>query len=105
MVSVVHKSPVFVGVLLLGLLAIQLPAVYATDNNSRKPAALPAFYVDTSVVASRGSVRTISAEEDFQAALDAALPGDILELPAGATFTRNFTLPAKANAKADPGNW
>jgi hypothetical protein len=33
---------------------------------------------------------------DFQAALDSAQPGDIIELQAGSTFTGSFVLPAKA---------
>src|SRR5205085_10002830 len=42
-----------------------------------------------------GKSRTVSAGGDLQAALDAAQPGDIILLEAGATFTGNFTLPAK----------
>jgi hypothetical protein len=37
----------------------------------------------------------LSAGSDLQAALDAARPGDVLLLPAGATFTGNFVLPRK----------
>jgi hypothetical protein len=35
---------------------------------------------------------------DLQAALNAAKPGDVITLPAGATFTGNFYLPAKAGS-------
>jgi hypothetical protein len=37
----------------------------------------------------------VSAGENLQAALDAAQPGNIIELQAGATFTGNFLLPKK----------
>ena len=37
----------------------------------------------------------VKAGGDFQAALNSAQPGDIITLEAGATFTGNFTLPAK----------
>ena len=38
----------------------------------------------------------VAAGGDLQAALNAALPGDVVTLEAGATFTGNFTLPVKA---------
>jgi len=36
---------------------------------------------------------------DLQAALDAAQPGDLIALPAGATFVGNFVLPKKSGTK------
>ncbi len=42
----------------------------------------------------------VKAGGDLQAALNAAKPGDIVTLEAGATFTGNFTLPAKTGARA-----
>jgi hypothetical protein len=101
MTSVVHKSSVLLRVFLPALLIIHLPSVRATDLESRKPAAMPMIYLDTTIVASRGQVRTVSDQEDFQAALDAASPGDTIELPAGVTFVGNFTLPSKPGAEAD----
>ena len=40
----------------------------------------------------------VAAGGDLQAALNSAKPGDVITLPAGATFTGNFTLPAKAGS-------
>ena len=49
------------------------------------------------LLSSYASAATISvaAGGDLQAALNAAKPGDTIVLQAGATFTGNFTLPAK----------
>lgn len=40
----------------------------------------------------------VGPADDLQEALDAAQPGDLVLLAAGATFTGNFTLPAKSGA-------
>jgi len=42
---------------------------------------------------------SVPAGGDLQAALNAARPGDVIELPAGATFTGNFLLPNKSGAQ------
>ncbi len=42
----------------------------------------------------------VGASDDLQRALDAAQPGDVLMLAAGATFTGNFTLPVKSGTTA-----
>src|SRR5262245_9421791 len=42
-----------------------------------------------------GKTVTLAAGANLQAALDSAVPGDTIELPAGATFTGNFVLPQK----------
>src|SRR5262249_32696561 len=42
-----------------------------------------------------GSIITVPAGGDFQAVLNTARPGDIIELQAGATYTGNFQLPNK----------
>jgi hypothetical protein len=44
----------------------------------------------------------VAAGQDLQAALDAAVPGDVVTLAAGATFKGNFVLRAKAGAA---GKW
>ena len=36
---------------------------------------------------------------DLQAAINSAQPGDVITLPAGATYVGNFVLPAKTNPK------
>jgi hypothetical protein len=66
--------------------------------------ALPAVYLDTTFVRPTG--RSIKVEPDdragttggLQTALDAALPGDVIELRAGGVYTGNFVLPEKAGA-------
>src|SRR5438046_10019386 len=50
---------------------------------------------DTTLVAPTGTTITVSAGGDLQAALNAAQPGDVITLQAGATFTGPFTLPNK----------
>ena len=44
-----------------------------------------------------GTIWNIDRDGDLQAALDQAQPGDTILLQAGATFTGNFVLPAKAD--------
>ena len=59
--------------------------------------ALPAL-MDTPMPAAPGAGGTIisvAAGGDFQAALDAAKAGDVIELARGATYTGHFTLPNK----------
>src|SRR6266850_1311764 len=56
---------------------------------------LPRVFLDTTYVAPTGPVIPVPAGADFQAALNAATPGTTLVLQAGATYTGNFTLPAK----------
>jgi hypothetical protein len=47
---------------------------------------------------STGATTMVPMGGDLQAALDAASPGDTLVLPAGATFSGNFVLPAKSGS-------
>jgi hypothetical protein len=56
---------------------------------------LPRQYVDTTPAAPSGRTIPVPAGADFQAALDAAKPGDVIVLESGATFTGPFTLPNK----------
>ena len=57
---------------------------------------LPRVFLDTTYVPPTGSIIPVSSGDDFQAALNAAQPGNVIELQAGATFTGNFTLPYKS---------
>jgi len=57
---------------------------------------LPRVWLDTSLTAPSGRTIAVAAGGDFQAALDAAQPGDTITLQAGATFTGNYTLPNKS---------
>lgn len=60
------------------------------------PARLPIATVATSMTdtPAQGSVITVDAGGDLQAALDSAQCGDIIKLQAGATFTGTFRFPA-----------
>jgi hypothetical protein len=57
----------------------------------------PAILRPARVVAAK---RTVPAGGNLQATLDAAQPGDIVELAAGAVFTGNFVLPFKGDTTA-----
>ncbi|MGH9849754.1 MAG: hypothetical protein ACREBD_07825, partial [Blastocatellia bacterium] len=59
---------------------------------------LPRVFLDTTYVPPTRAPKLVSAGEDLQAAINAAQPGDVLTLQAGATFTGNFTLPAKSGS-------
>lgn len=79
------------------------PAPAAVDT--AKPAAvvpgapeLPRATVDVSMPSGTGRSIQLNASGDLQAAINDASPGDQIVLPAGATFTGNFTLPAKSGS-------
>src|SRR5436853_6398319 len=57
---------------------------------------LPRVYLDTNYPASSGAMINVAAGGNLQAALNQAQPGDQVVLQAGAVFTGNFILPAKA---------
>ena len=58
----------------------------------------PQVFLDTTYVAPTGRQTSVLAGGDLQAALNAAQPGDVLILQSGATYTGNFTLPAKSGS-------
>jgi hypothetical protein len=62
-------------------------------------AAVIAFAVTSTSV--KAATIQVGAGGDFQAALNAAQPGDIIELAAGATFVGPFTLPHKVGSGTD----
>src|SRR4029077_16976688 len=68
------------------------------------PAQLPQVYIQSALsdTPAPGSTISVSAGGDFQAALNSASCGDTISLQAGATFTGNFTLPAKG---CDDAHW
>lgn len=73
-----------------GLLAFALAAALSQGRLE-----LPRVQVDVAYPALTGRTIRVAAADDFQAALEAARPGDEITLAAGATFTGPFTLPAK----------
>ena len=77
---------------LLGIILL-LPARVLAQSSSPQ---LPLVFLDTTYVPPTGSLIRVPAGGDFQGALDAAQPGDVIELQAGAAFTGNFTLPNKS---------
>jgi hypothetical protein len=56
---------------------------------------LPLVFLDTTYTPPPGQTIAVAVDGDFQEALDAARPGDVIELQAGATFTGPFILPNK----------
>ncbi len=61
---------------------------------------LPRVSVNTNYLPPTGRTIAVAAGGDFQAAINQAQPGDVITLQAGATYTGNFTLPAKTG-----NNW
>jgi uncharacterized protein (TIGR03437 family) len=61
---------------------------------------LPRVYLNTNYAPPTGQTIAVPAGGDFQAAINQAQPGDVITLQAGATYTGNFTLPAKTG-----NNW
>jgi hypothetical protein len=59
---------------------------------------LPLTTFSPPYVARTGTVRTVNSGGDVQAALTAAVPGDVIVLESGATFTGNYTLPVKTGS-------
>jgi hypothetical protein len=73
----------------------------AADNDARQiaPPELPRTLIDTAYPTPTGTVRSVAAGGNVQSAIDAAKPGDVIELAAGATFTGPFTLPVKPGSE------
>lgn len=75
----------------IGLHLVLSPAkLMAIDPRPDLPRAVP-----IALAYSPGNVLKLAAGDDLQKALDEAAPGDVISLPAGATFTGPFELPAK----------
>ena len=59
---------------------------------------LPRTYLNSAAVGATGRTTTVRAGDDLQKAIDAAQPGDVLLLQAGATFSGNFVLRNKSGS-------
>lgn len=70
------------------------PGVVESSAASAAPE-LPRLYVDTMSAPRTGRTIPVQAGGDFQSALDASQPGDVIVLEGGAVFTGPFTLPNK----------
>src|SRR5262249_13692868 len=88
-VNVVRLS----GILLVWLLG---GPVYFASAGGGLPSAL---WHRTAGLEGRGSGRILAVGTDLQSAIDSAVPGDTLVLPAGMTFVGNFVLPAPKGGK------
>jgi hypothetical protein len=76
-----------------------------TPVGSEVLANLPQVFMNTTMPAAPaagGKVISVAAGGNLQAAINSALPGDVIELANGATFSGNFTLPNKVTSST---NW
>src|SRR5436190_13154796 len=67
----------------------------STEAQTSSAPELPRILLDTTYIAPTGNILNVTAGGNFQAALNAANPGDVIVLQAGATFSGNFILPNK----------
>src|SRR5438309_1801545 len=84
-------------VLLVAATPMLVPVPLAAQGTTALPA-LPSVFLDTTYTPPTGAIIQVPAGGDFQAALNAAQPGDTIMLAAGATFTGPFTLPNEPGA-------
>jgi hypothetical protein len=72
--------------------------VVPPPSNSVGIAELPRVYLSTGMPAVAGPVTVVEAGQDLQAALNAAPRPSVIQLAAGAVFSGNYVLPAKAGS-------
>jgi len=83
----------------IGSLSVGQPAApAASDPGPAPPPTTPPTTTIMPTPTSTGRAITVAQGGDLQAAIDTAQPGDIILLQAGATFSGNFTLPAKSGS-------
>src|SRR6266436_490592 len=73
-----------------------VPPVVAQPSAQTAPPSPPKVFLDTSYTPPSGRTIAVGAGGDFQAALKAAQPGDVITLAPGAVYSGNFSLPKKA---------
>ena len=86
-----------------GWKSVLCPALLAVTVLAAAPAVAqspqrPQVLLDTTYARPTGRTWPVGAGGDLQAALNAAQPGDVIVLQAGATYTGHFTLPYKSGA-------
>ena len=76
------------------------PLIVALAPNARaaQPPAGPTVILNTTPPTQTGKTISVPSGANLQTALNSALPGDTIELAAGATFTGNFVLPKKSGS-------
>src|SRR5262245_7737817 len=79
-----------------------LMLAFAVQSFANTAPSLPQATVDVTMPTQTGSTIVVNSGGDFQAALNAANPGDIIQLAAGGVFAGNFVVPTKAN---DATHW
>jgi hypothetical protein len=92
--SSVRQALILVG-LAFAMPLLPTPMVARSEAVPPEP---PRVFLDTTLVAPSGQTIAVASGGNFQAALNAAQPGDVITLQAGATFTGPFTLPNKGGA-------
>ncbi len=91
------RGPALRNTLFLLLASAGLPL----HGQSRGPA-LPRVYLDTNLPEQHGRVVAVAADgKNLQAQIDAARPGDTIEIPPGTVCTGRFVLPPKTSG----GGW
>src|SRR5882724_3698698 len=90
-------------IIAISFMALSVSTAFARGNFDG-PAELPRVTVASSMAATPapGSIVSVRAGGNLQAALDNAFCGDTIELQSGATFTGRFLLRAK---QCDSGHW
>jgi hypothetical protein len=73
----------------------------ATVGDTTAGAAIPPKLYPTPMPTATGKTIAVPANGDLQAALDAAQPGDVVQLAAGATYSGNFVLRNKSTTSTD----
>ena len=81
--------------LIVAVAMLSRPALLPAANASVLPER-PRVILDTTYVPPTGRTLAVPAGGDLQAALNAAVGGDVITLQAGATFSGPFTLPNKS---------
>jgi hypothetical protein len=91
----------FLPVLLFAALGhglVSRPALAQSPPGQAVLPAPPRVFLDTSYTPPSGRKLSVATGGDLQAALNSALPGDVISLEPGAVFQGNFRLPKKAGA-------